>query len=347
MEVPSIFLNRILTETAKSGASSLHLTVGSSPVIRKGGQLSHIEEGNIITADLLNKMMSSFITEEEKSKLEKNKSIVLIKQFAGNFRFRVNIFYQKKSPSLSFHFISESIGSFENLGLSQTVKDIIESDSGLFVIAGSKFSGKTTTASIIVEEINKNKNKRIVTIENPIEHIFIPKKSLIEQRQLGDDVISVLAGVQYCFEEDIDVIYIGEIREEFDLAIPLILELAAGNSLVILEMNSESAIRAIEKLINPLKDKMGAEAARYHLADVLSGVMVQELIPSLGGGMAMAKEILVTSPSAKALIREGKIYQLDSVIQMSKKEGMISMARSREELVGAGKIKPEQAVVKS
>lgn len=342
MEVPSIFLNRILTETAKSGASSLHLTVGVAPTIRKDGQLSHVEEGNIITADLVNKIMASFVTEEEMVRLTKNKEIVLIKQFAGNFRFRVNIFYQKKLPSLSFHFIPENLNSFESLKLPQALKDLMESNSGLFIVAGSKFSGKTTTASIIVEEINRNYKKRIVTIENPIEHLFVGKKSLIEQRQVGDDVTSVLAGVQYCFEEDVDVIYIGEIREEFDVAIPTILELAAGNSLVILEINAESSIRAIEKVLNPLKDKMGAEVARYHLADVLSGVLVQELIPRLGGGMAMANEVVITTPPVKSLIREGKVYQLDSVIQTSRKDGMISMSKSKEDLIAAGEIKPEK-----
>lgn len=339
MEVPSIFLNRILAESAKKNASSLHLSVGSIPTIRDNGELFIMEGESIITADFINKITDSFIDDKEKQKLEENKEIVLVKEFAGNFRFRVNAFYQKKLLSLSFHFIPNSVKDLNSLGLPDVLHNLVKLNSGLFIIAGSKFSGKTTTISVLIEEINKNYKKRIVTIEDPIEHLFVSKKSIIEQRQIGQDVKSLLSGIQYCFEEDVDIVYIGEIRERFDEAMPLILDLASGNSLVIMEINSNTSVRVIEKILNPIKTKMGAEVARYNLADVLVGIVVQELVPRLGGGMVLANEVMTVNPAIKSLIRDGKIYHIDSIIQTSKKEGMITMNKSKEELIRSGEIK--------
>lgn len=343
MEVPSIFLNRILTEAAKRNASSLHLTVGSLPLMRIDNSLAAIEKENIVTTELVIKIMETFIGEDEKEKLKKDKEIILVKELASGFRFRINIFYQKNLPSISFHYISSLVRSLEELKLPKILNNVAKLNSGLFIVSGPYNSGKTTSIAAIIEEINKNSKKNIFTIEDPIEYQFVSKRSLVSQRQVERDINSVLQGVQYCLEEDADVVFVGEIKKDFDEAIPKILELAAGNSLVLMEVNANSSIRTIEKILQSAKKSFSEEAARYSLADVLIGIIVQKLIPRVGGGLVMAMEVLIANNAVKSLLREGKIYQLESIIQTSRREGMVSMAKSLEELIRAGEIKQDDA----
>lgn len=343
MEVPSIFLNKILAEAAKKGASSLHLSVGSPPIARINDKLVPVENENILTSEALNKIVESFTEEGEMKRLKEDKEIVVVKTFGGNFRFRANIFYQKDLISLSFNYIPMAVRNLNDLELPSQFKEKINLDSGLLVVAGANDSGKTSTVSAFIEEINKNEKKYIITLENPVEYLFINKKSVIEQRQIGRDVKSYVAGLKHCLEEDVDLVYIDEIKKEFDEVIPLILQLASGNSLVILEMNAANSIRVIEKILDSAKTRISSEAARFSLADVLVGIITQKLIPRLGGGLIMAKEILLVNSAIKSLIREGKIYQIESIIQTYREEGMISMGKSIEELIRRGDVQPAEA----
>lgn len=346
MEIPSIYLNRILVEAAKRNASNLHLTVGSPPMMRINDQLAAMENEGLINVDLIEKLIDSFASDEEKKRIKEEKEVILVKNFAGSFRFRVNIFYQKDMPALSFRNIPNVIKGVAELNLPKFLNNLIRLDSGLFIVAGPQLSGRSSTAAAIIEEANKTYSKRIVTIEDPIELQFVSKKSIVEQRQVGRDVKSVTAGIQYCLDEDADMVYIGEIKREFEAVIESVMELAAGNSLVILEINSDSAIRVAEKILDALRERMPVESARYSLADMLVGIMVQKLFPRIGGGMVMANEILLVNSAAKSLIREGRIYQLESIMQTSRKDGMISMEKSIEELVKTGEVRQEDIMQK-
>lgn len=339
MEIPSIFLNRILAEAAKKNASSLHLSVGSLPMMRIDDQLSSMSGESIATSETLNKVIESFLSKEEQTKLQEKKEIISVKVFNGNFRFRINIFYQKDLPALSFHYIPNAIKNLVELKLPRALYDFINLNFGLLVIAGPYNSGKTTTSVSFIEEINNTNAKHIITIEDPIEYLFVNKKSIIEQRQVGRDVKSVKQGVNYCMEEDVDLVYIAEIRRDFSDVISLVLELSSGNCLVILEVNADSSVRAAEKILASLENKLSSQAARYFLADVLSGIIVQKLLPHRGGGMSMAAEVLLANPAIKSLIRENKIYQFANVMQTFRGEGMISMEKAIEELVKLGDVK--------
>ncbi len=343
MELPSIYLNRILTQAAKKNASSLHLTVGTKPMMRIDGKLNDVSEEDMSTAELVDKIVGDITSEEDKEVLKKYKEIIFIKELASGFRFRINIFYQKKLPSITFHYIANSIKSMADLKLPKTLSNIIKLNSGLFIVAGSYNSGKTTTSAAIIEEINSTSKKNIITIEDPIEYLYVSKKSIISQRQVGQDVNSVMQGIEYCLKEDADIVYIGEIKKDFESAIPLILELASGNSLVILEINANSSVGAIEKVLNTMESKTSQEAARFSVADVLLGVIVQRLIPKVGGGLVLAAEVLLGIPSVKSLIREGKVFQLESVIQTSRREGMVGMEKVIQELASSGYINREEA----
>jgi twitching motility protein PilT len=261
----------------------------------------------------------------------------------SNFRFRINVFYQKGLLALSFHYIPGAIKSFNDLGLADVCHNFLRASSGLLIIAGTYNSGKTTTAAALIEELNKTKALNIITIEDPIEYLFISKTSLVMQRQIGVDVNTLADALDYCLREDVNVVYINEIKDDQALGsiMPKIFELASGNCLVVLEVNADSSNRVLEKVLAGMSINSSAEAARYNLADILVGILVQKLVNRRGGGLVLANEILLNNAAAKSLIREGKIYQLESVIQTSKKEGMISMDKSLDNLIESGEIRRE------
>lgn len=343
MEVPSILLNRILSEMAKKNASDLHLAVGSPPMIRVDGQFSAMDGQEMMESEMLSKMAETFLSQEEIAGLREKKSLTLVKNIA-NSRWRVNVFYEKGLLSLSFHYVPPAIKNFSELGLGEACNSFFKENSGLLIIAGAYNSGKTTTAAALLEEVNQTAVKNIVTIEDPIEYLFVGKKSLIAQRQVASDVNSVAEGLDYCLNEDIDILYLNEIKDEemFNRAMLKIFELASGNCLVILEINADSTVRVLEKVLAGVSRKMTLEAARYNLADILVGVVAQKLLRRRGGGLALANEILLNNSAVKSLIREGKIYQLPNIMQTSRKEGMITMEKSLASLAEAGEIRREE-----
>ncbi|MBD3247830.1 hypothetical protein GF382_00900, partial [Candidatus Falkowbacteria bacterium] len=235
---------------------------------------------------------------------------------------------------------SEEIRDLKELGLPEIFKKNISSNSGLLIVGGPSDSGRTSTIASIIEKINKEEKKFGITLEKPIERFFVNKQSIIDQRQIGVDVNNYVDGLKHCLEEDVDFVYIDEIREDFDKALPLILELASGNCLVIIEINGESSIRVLERILNTDCKNFSRESMRYLLADVLLGVIVQRLIPNQSGELSLAMEVLMSNFAIKSLIREGKIYQLESVIQNSAEEGTISMGKSIKELIMSGKVDP-------
>jgi twitching motility protein PilT len=342
MEVPSILLHRILSEMARKHASDLHLVVGSLPMIRVDGDFSALEGQEMITGEVLNKIVESILSQEDITKLAEKKSLVLVKNIA-DFRFRINVFYQKGLLSASFHYIPGIFKSFLELGLPEACNNFLKENSGLLIIAGPRNSGKTTTAVSFIEEINKTRVKNIATIEDPIEYLFVSKQSLITQRQVGSDINTITDGLDYCLNEDLDIVYLNEIKDEeaFIRAMPKIFELAAGNCLVILEVNADSSIRVLEKILTGVSQKMSPEATRYNVADILVGVVVQKLFKRRGGGLILAGEILLNNAAVRSMIREGKIYQLEGLMQTSRKEGMITMEKSLTNLIELGEIRRE------
>ena len=339
MEVASIFLNRVLSEAAKKGASNLHLSVGSFPMVKINGELKQIQNENILTLDTLNQIIDSLIDNKDEN-LKKQKELTIVKDFADNLRFKINIFYQKGLPVLSFSYINNSI-----IKDSKKIPDILENSidlsSGLLIVGGSNYSGKTTTIASVIEKINQKNKKYIITIENPIEYLFVNKESIIEQREVKKDTKSYLNAIKHCLDEDVDLVYIDSIKDDFGLAIPYILELAGSNTLVILEMNTKDSINTLEKILNFSGDSL-KESISYSLADVLLGIVIQKLIPGRGE-MLVANEVLVSNPAIKSLIKERKISSIKNIIQTSKGEGMIIMERSIKELVEKKKITKDEA----
>ena len=212
MEVPSILLNRILSEMVQKNGSDLHLTVGGPPMLRISGQLSPLAGYEMLTAEIINKIADTLLNAEEKAEVKEKKGLILVKNIS-NFRFRLNVFYQKGLIALSFHFIPAAIKNFHELGFDEQLSAaLLKAGSGLLIIAGAYGSGKTTTAVSLIEEFNKSKPLNIVTVEEPIEYLLVGKKSLIAQREVGKDALTVAEALDYCLSEDVDLAYINEIK---------------------------------------------------------------------------------------------------------------------------------------
>ncbi|MFA5318008.1 MAG: ATPase, T2SS/T4P/T4SS family, partial [Patescibacteria group bacterium] len=220
MEVYNILFNRLLSETAKRQASDLHLSSGSVPVIRKDGRLIKLEQEKIIEQPVLLQIIKSFLEEEELKILEEKRELTVVKKLGGNFRFKINIYYQKNLLAASLRIISEEIKNFAALNVPPAVAGFTKLSSGLLIMAGPYGGGKTTTISAIIEHINQNYHKRILTIEDPIEVMFTSKQSVVEQRQIGQDVLSLIDGLEYCQQEDIDILAISDIKEELSEKMP-------------------------------------------------------------------------------------------------------------------------------
>ncbi len=338
MDSPVDFFKQLLLDMAKKNASSLHLVVGSSPFFRVNGRLVSEMEEVIFKKEDMERIVRSFLTESELKVFEKDREILLVKDFGENFRFRINAFHQRDSISISLNYISENIFDLEKLGLPVNFTRGLDRASGLLIVSGPPSSGKTMTAASIIEKMNKERRKFVMTLESPIEKMFVNKKSVIVQREVGHDVPSFVDGLRHCLDEDPDIVYIDEIKEDFELVLPYILELSSGNVLVILSVNAESSIRAIEKILNISCRNLSKESVHYMLADVLYGVIAQRLIPNRDNGLSLAVEVLVSNFAVKSLVREGSIYQLESVIQNSGEEGMISMEKSIKDLIMSGEV---------
>jgi twitching motility protein PilT len=338
MDSPVDFFKRLLLEMAKRKASSLHLIVGNSPLFRVNGRFVFDSEDVILKKEDLVKIINSFLNETEIIELEDKRELSIVKDFSEDFRFRVCIFYQKDTLSLTVNYISNEILDLDKIGFPTSFIRGLQRASGLLIVAGPPSSGKTMTASSIIEKINKEQCKLIMTLESPIEKVFVGKKSIIAQRQVGQDVSSYVSGLKYYLGEDVDVVYIDEIRDDFDKALPYILELATGSTLIILEVNAENSIRALEKIMNVNCASLSRESVRYLLADVLYGVVAQKLIPNREGSLSLAVEVLISSFAARSLIREGNIYQLENVIQNSGEDGMVSMEKSIKDMLLSGEI---------
>ncbi|OGY42863.1 MAG: hypothetical protein A2729_03035 [Candidatus Buchananbacteria bacterium RIFCSPHIGHO2_01_FULL_39_14] len=336
----NVIINNILTTAAKRKASYIHLTVGAYPALRIDDQLVELKDEAVVINDLIKKLADGWLEEDQKKELTQNKEMILVKEIDKKFRLKIHFFFQKGNLSAIIHLISSQIPPLANLGLPKSITGLVEKKSGLIIIAGSYGSGKTTTVSALIEEINKNRKVNIVTIEKPTEYIFTNQQSIVEQRQVGTDVVSFKAALDSVQKTDIDVVCVSE-NNEADV-IPLVLEVAVSGRLVILTMTTLSAVQTLEEILASFKSQEKNRALTL-VADSLLAVIVQRLVPKVGGGLILAAEILFGTEAVQSLIREGKVKQITTVLQSSRAEGMISLDQSLAELVKNGVVQAEEA----
>ncbi|MBI4653036.1 Flp pilus assembly complex ATPase component TadA [Candidatus Kuenenbacteria bacterium] len=338
----TIIFNKLLTTVVERRASDLHLTIGTPPALRIEGELVILEDQEILTPDFIKGVIDSFLTPEQKEKLKKNKQLVVAHSFDQKLRFKITVYYQKGFLGVIFRYISPIVKNFSDLGLPvKSIEKFLSLKKGLVVISGPFDSGKTTTLISIIETINKTKKKNIFTLEEPIEYIFINDQSIIEQREIKKDVNSFVEGLDLISNEDVNIVFVSQITDKEVFS--KIFKLIEGGRLVFVILEAEQAYQTIEKIINffPSSEK---EKIQEMLTNNLAGIINQKLIPSLNKKRILAYEILIANLSVKNLIKEGKLKQLNSILQISQAEGMIGMDKCLAQLVRNAEISLEEAL---
>lgn len=337
----NITINKILTSAAKQMASNIHLTVGAYPALRVDDQLIEMRDEKIVTNDFIEILAEAWLDVEQKKQLEREREIILVKEISKKFRLKISFFFQKKFLSASLRLISSKIPPLINLGLPKSVYSLVDKKSGLIIIAGPYGSGRTTTTASMIEEINKSRKENIITIEKPVEYLFTNQGCLIEQREVGRDTNSFVDALEYVQQADVDTVAVSVTSEP--RVVPLVLEFANSGRLALLSMDTTSVIQTIEEVFAsfPSDEK---QRAQLLLSGSLLAIIVQRLVPRIGGGLVLAAEVLIATEAVRSLINEGRIRQITTILQSSRAEGMLSLDQSLAELVKSGEVLIDQAI---
>lgn len=337
-------LEGFLETAGKHDASDLHFSVGRHPTLRVDGRLTSLTKHPVLTGEHTEGLVNALLSEEQKERLSKFREVDFSYNYKDKARFRVNVFYQRGYLSAALRFFPPKIRTVKELNLPSIIEKFAHQSQGFFLVVGPTGHGKTTTLAALIDYINHNQTKHVVTIEDPIEYIFQQDKSIVDQREVGNDTRSFRRALRSSFRQDPDVIMVGEMRDLETISTAL--TAAETGHLVLATLHTNNAAQTIDRII----DSFPAEAknqVRAQLASTLLGVVSQRLIPRVNGGRIPAVEVMIANSAIRNLIREGKIYQIDLVIETSSEDGMISLNRSLADLVHKGDISLENAEIYS
>ncbi len=334
-------LKEFLYFIAKQGASDLHLLPGSFPIMRKDGDLFPLTQFDLITPEESKKMLFSLLNEEQQKRIFKYKDLDFSFSLDERTRFRANVYLQFNGWAGAFRHIPNEIKNIEELNLPPILNEFVERRQGFILITGPAGMGKSTTLAAMIDAINHQRQAHIITIEEPIEYIFTPDKAVISQREIPTHSPNWHRALKAALREDPDVIMIGELRDPESISIAL--TAAETGHLVLGTLHTNSAAQTIDRIVDVLPENQKNQG-RMQLASTLIGIVSQRLVPKIKGGRVPACEVLIANNAIRNLIRENKVYQIDSVIDTSLAEGMISLDRSLANLVLMDEISLEKAI---
>lgn len=314
----------LLVLTKKSNASDLHLSAGTPPMLRLHGEIIPHKRA-VLTVEEIKTMLYSIMTEQQRSDYERDLEIDFAISFGENMRFRINAFNNIVGAAAVLRTIPTQVYTLEDLGTPEVLAKLTTLHKGLVLVTGPTGSGKSTTLAAMIDHINRNEARHIITIEDPVEFVHSSKKSLINQREVGKSTKSFARALKSALREDPDVILVGELRDIE--TIQLALTAAETGHLVFATLHTSSAAKTIDRIIDvfPAGDK---EMVRAMLSASLEAVIAQTLLKKKDGGRIAAHEIMLGTSAVRNLIREGKVPQLYSMIQMGASLGMTSMRDS-------------------
>jgi twitching motility protein PilT len=334
----------LLTFTKQQGASDLHLSSGLPPLIRLHGSLRRLKM-NPLSREELRRMIYTTLSEEQRKRFEQELELDFSHNVNGVARFRVNIFRQERGDAAAFRLIPSECPTLSELKMPPILAEMALKEKGLILVTGPTGSGKSTTLAAMVNHINENKSAHIITIEDPIEFVHGPKTALIHQRELGEHTRSFAAALRSALREDPDVILVGEMRdlETTSLAITA----AETGHLVLATLHTNSASKTVDRTID-IFPADSRDQVRTMLSESILTIVAQALIPRRDGtGRVAALEILVATTAIRNLIREGKTFQIPSLIQTGQQFGMQSLDIHLKDLVAKGLITKEEALKKA
>jgi twitching motility protein PilT len=317
-----VTLRQLLEDMVSRKASDLHLTAGVPPEFRVDGSIVP-SEYEVLTPEMCTQLAYSVMSDEQRKRFETTRELDFSFGVKGLSRYRSNVFLQRGVVSMAIRQIPYDIMPMEKLGLPHIVKEFTNRQKGLVLITGPTGSGKTTTLAAMLDRINSVRQSHIMTIEDPIEYIHHHKKCIVNQREVGADTNSFPTALKYVLRQDPDIILIGEMR---DLeTIEAALTIAETGHLVFATLHTNSTYEAVNRIVDVFPSDQQRQILTQ-LSFTLEGVMTQQLIPrSRGTGRVMCAEVLVCTPAIKAIIREGKVHQIYSLMQAGQKFGMQTM----------------------
>ncbi|HVX40246.1 MAG TPA: PilT/PilU family type 4a pilus ATPase [Gemmatimonadaceae bacterium] len=322
-------IDELLRTAVERGASDLHLRAGAAPMLRVNGEI-HRLPGAPLEAAELSAMLAASMDEDTRTEFTANLDADYAYDVAPLGRFRVNALHDRRGPAAVFRHIPAAIATVETLGLSVDVQRVCELRRGLVLVTGPTGSGKSTTLCALIDQINRTRRDHIVTIEDPIEFVHQDVRCVVTQREVGAHTRSFKRALRAALREDPDVVLIGEMRDLETMSIAL--ETAETGHLVFGTLHTTTATAAVDRIIDQYPTDQ-QEQIRTMLADTLVAVIAQTLCRRIDGGRVAAREILFNTPAVANLIREGKAFQISSIMQTSRAQGMVTLNAALEALV--------------
>ncbi|MCZ7536363.1 MAG: type IV pilus twitching motility protein PilT [Acidimicrobiia bacterium] len=339
--VDDLGVNDLLDRVLQARGSDLHLAAGQHPTIRIHGELVPLADLPVLNGSQVRQMVYSLITQKQREKFENDLELDTSYSLPGKSRFRVNVFLQRDAVGAVMRVIPYEIVDFDDLGIPESVKWFAGLPRGLVLVTGPTGSGKSTTLASLIDIVNREKPLHIMTVEDPIEFLHSHKRSLVNQREVGEDTHSFASALKHVLRQDPDVILVGEMRDLETISTAL--TAAETGHLVFATLHTQDAPQSIDRVIDVFPAHQ-QQQIRVQLASSLQGIVTQQLLPTPGGaGRVAACEVLVATPAIRNLIREGKVHQIYSMLQAGGKHGMLTMDQSLASLVRAGKITVETA----
>lgn len=343
--VGEVKIQQLFKLMVDNGASDLHLTVGSPPGMRVHGDIVRVKIGNLTASDT-KKLIYQVLTDDQKNEFEKNMELDFSFGIKGLARFRANVFYAKGGVAAVFRQIPTVIPEFKALNLPNVLLEMTDVANGLFLVTGPTGSGKSTTLASLIDRLNENEAGHIITLEDPIEFVHPHKGCIVNQREIGADSNSFGDALKSLLRQDPDIVLVGELRDAE--TIEAALTIAETGHLVFGTLHTNSCVQTINRIINVFPAHQ-QEQIRTLLSFVLQGIVSQQLLPkSFTPGRVAALEVLRPTPAIRNLIREDKVHQIYSQMQIGQeKTGMITMSQSLLKLVETGVITAELAMTYS
>jgi twitching motility protein PilT len=335
---------QILELVVSQGATDLHLKVPSPPVLRIDSVLVPQEEWPKLTAPDIQGIFEEITTQEQRALFEQEQELDFAYSVPGLARFRVNVLRQRGTISLAFRQVPSRVPSVDELGLPQVCKSLILKPRGLILVTGPAGSGKSTTLAAMINHLNENAAKSVLTIEDPIEYLFQDNKCLIRQRDLRDDTKSFAGALIHALRHDPDVIVIGEMRDLETISTAI--TAAETGHLVLATLHTIDAAQSVDRIIDVFPPAQQRQM-RLQLSQVIEAILSQTLLPRIGGGRVAAFEIMLANSVIRRLIREEKIHEISASLEMGKLEGMHTLDQGLAELVKSGVVTKEEALKKT
>jgi twitching motility protein PilT len=335
----SKYLQSLIDTVVKEGGSDLHLSEGRTPFIRVSSFLIPLVKEKLLTRADIEEFLGALLSPEKKKDFTEKKETDF--GFSGDsIRFRGNAFYHSGRMSIALRLIPTRIRTLDELGLPPVLENFTKKQQGFFLCVGPSGQGKSTTLATMIEMINLERLEHIVTIEDPIEYMFEPKKAIIDQREIGIDTTDFHTALWNVFRQDVDVVMIGEMRDP--ITISTAVTAAETGHMVLSTLHTNTAAQTVDRIIDsfPADQQM---QIRSQLASSLAGIFSQRLVPKISGGLVPACELLINNSAVASLIREKRTHEIPTVIETSSEDGMIDMNRHLASLVQRGEITIENA----